>query len=179
MYEGFSPFPELKTSRLLLRKLSDSDEGEILFLRSDPGLNKYIHRQKMKLPEEAREFILRIDRDVSDERCLYWAISAADNPKLIGVICLWNFSEDHRIAELGYELMPVFQKQGIMQEAVSSVLRYGFEQISLEKIEAFTNKKNKNSIRLLKKNGFRLLPRRTDPNNASNIIFSLSRNAFE
>src|SRR5450631_2843842 len=106
MYEGFSPFPGLKTTRLHLRKLSESDEGEILFLRSDPVMNKYIHRQKMNGPEEAREFILRIDRDISDERCLYWAISAEDNLKLIGVICLWNFSEDHRIAELGYELMP-------------------------------------------------------------------------
>jgi len=178
MYEGFSPFPGLKTTRLHLRKLSESDEGEILFLRSDPVMNKYIHRQKMNGPEEAREFILRIDRDISDERCLYWAISAEDNLKLIGVICLWNFSEDHRIAELGYELMPAFQKQGIMQEAVLCVLQYGFEQISLEKIEAFTHKKNKNSIRLLKKNGFRLLSGRTDPHNASNVIYLLSKSEF-
>jgi ribosomal-protein-alanine N-acetyltransferase len=178
MYEGFSPFPELKTTRLRLRKLSESDEGAILFLRSDPVLNKYIRRQKMRLPEEAREFILRIERDITDQRCLYWAISAADNPKLIGVICLWNFSEDHRIAELGYELMPVFQKQGIMREAVSCVLQYGFERISLEKIVAFTHKKNKNSIRLLKKNGFRLMPERRDAGNASNVIYLLSKSEF-
>jgi [ribosomal protein S5]-alanine N-acetyltransferase len=179
MYAGFSPFPELKTARLRLRSLSESDEEEILFLRSDPRLNKFIYRQRMKHPEEARVFILRILKDILDERCLYWAISLIGNPTLIGVICLWNFSEDHRTAEMGYELMPAFQKQGIMQEAVTSVLHYGFEQISLEKMEAFTHKKNKNSIRLLKKNGFRLMSGRTDENNTSNIIFSLSRSGSE
>ena len=80
------------------------------------------------------------------------------SPNLIGVVCLWNFTEDLRTAELGYELMPAFQKQGFMQEAISSVLHYGFEQIFLDNIEAFTHKKNKNSIKLLKKNGFTRSP---------------------
>lgn len=177
MQTGFSPFPELRTARLHLRRLSDADELAILFLRSDPVLNKYIYRQRMKQPEEAREFISRVNKDISEGRCLYWAISITGSPNLIGVICLWNFSEDHRTAELGYELMPAFQRQGFMQEAVSSVLHYGFEQISLDRFEAFTHKKNKNSIKLLKKNGFRLIPERRDADNTSNIIFSLSRGA--
>jgi len=179
MHRGFSPFPELETVRLRLRKVSDMDIPNILFLRSDPGVNKYIRRQKLKNPEEVRDFISKINNDIRGGRCFYWAISFIDSPKLIGVVCLWNFTEDHLDAELGYELMPAFQNQGIMGEAVSSVLHFAFEQIALEKIEAFTDRKNKNSIRLLKNNGFRQLPKRTDPDNASNIIFSLGRNEFK
>jgi ribosomal-protein-alanine N-acetyltransferase len=178
MNAGFFPFPELKTTRLRLRMLSESDESAILFLRSDPGMNKYTNRQRMNRPEEARDFILRINKDVAEGRVLYWAISMIDNSKLIGVICLWNFTEDKETAELGYELMPAFQKQGIMQEAVLSVLHYGFEEISLGVIEAFTHRKNKNSIRLLKKNGFSPMHGRHDADNASNIIFSLSSRDF-
>jgi ribosomal-protein-alanine N-acetyltransferase len=79
------------------------------------------------------------------------------------------------VAELGYELMPRFQKKGFMHEAVSRVIRHAFEQVSLDRIEAFTNRKNKNSIRLLEKNGFSLITDRTDAEHPSNIIFSLSR----
>ncbi|HEY4967963.1 MAG TPA: GNAT family N-acetyltransferase [Puia sp.] len=179
MHTGFSPFPELKTPRLLLRRLSESDDREILFLRSDPGINKFISRQRTKSREEARDFILRINKDISEERSFYWVITILGSPKLIGVICLWNFDENRRVAELGYELMPAFQKQGIMHEAVSSVLDYAFLQISLDRIEAFTHKKNKNSIRLLKKSGFSPVPERTDADNSSNIIFSLGRNEFK
>lgn len=174
MQRLFTSFPELETTRLRIRKLSEADLQEILFLRSDRTNNKYIRRQKTKTAKEALDFILRIDKDITEGRSLYWAISLHGNPKLIGVICLWNFSIDHRIAEIGFELMPLFQHRGIMQEAVSSVLSYAFEQMSLQMIEAFTHKKNKKSIRLLERNGFRLVAERKDADNPSNIIFTLS-----
>ena len=44
-----SSFPELNTERLTLRKLQESDSEEILFLRSDDEVNKFIYR-----PEERR-----------------------------------------------------------------------------------------------------------------------------
>jgi ribosomal-protein-alanine N-acetyltransferase len=175
MRAGFSPFPELETSRLHLRMLSETDDRDLLMLRSDRSVNRYINRPKTKKLDEARNFILRIHKDVTEERCLYWAISIAGEKKLIGVVCLWNFSENYRVAELGYELMPQFQRKGLMQEAVTAVLRHGFDQILLDNIEAFTHKKNKSSISLLKKSGFHLISERTDADNHSNIIFSLSR----
>jgi [ribosomal protein S5]-alanine N-acetyltransferase len=175
MHAGFSPFPELETSRLLLRRLSESDDHDLLKLRSDRAVNKFIQRPKMKGLGEVRNFILRIHKDNAEEKGLYWAISIAGDPKLIGVVCLWKFRENYRIAELGYELMPHFQKKGFMQEAVSRVIRYGFERIFLDRIEAFTHLNNKNSIRLLEKNGFSSIVDRTDPEYPSNIIFSLSR----
>jgi ribosomal-protein-alanine N-acetyltransferase len=94
MQAGFSPFPELKTARLRLRQVSDADDLAILFLRSDPEVNKFIYREKITRPEEARQFISRVNKDVADGRNFYWGISIADSPDLIGVICLWNFTED-------------------------------------------------------------------------------------
>jgi ribosomal-protein-alanine N-acetyltransferase len=179
MHSGFSPFPELDTARLHLRRLSETDDRDLFILRSDRSVNKYIQRPKMKGLEEIRNFILRIHKDNAEGRGLYWAITIIGEPKLIGVVCMWNFSEDYREAELGYELMPRFQKKGFMHEAVARVIRYGFEQISLDRIEALTSHKNKNSIRLLEKNGFSLMTDKTDVENTSNIIFSLSRKELQ
>jgi ribosomal-protein-alanine N-acetyltransferase len=175
MHAGFSPFPELETARLLLRRLSEDDDHALLQLRSDREVNKFIQRPKMKGLDEIRNFILRIHKDNAEDRGLYWAISLTGDRKLIGVVCLWKFSEDYRVAELGYELMPRFQKKGFMQEAVSRVIRHGFEQIGLGRIEAVTHHKNKNSIRILEKNGFILESDRTDDELPSNIIYSLRR----
>ena len=62
---------------------------------------------------------------------------------MIGSICLWNFSEDRKVAEIGYDLDPKYQRKGIMTESINAVLNFGFRKLSLEKIEAFTQKQNK------------------------------------
>ncbi len=125
----------------------------------------FIERPKPADLHEAMEFIQKVNQEINKKRSLYWAISTGRDPKLIGTICLWNFADHDRIAELGYEMFPAFQGQGFMQEAVHSVLRYGFDEISLKRIEAFTNKENLRSLNLLRKTGFRPEPERTDEDN--------------
>ena len=39
---NFSPFPELKTGRLLLRKLERTDAAEMFFLRSNENVLRYL-----------------------------------------------------------------------------------------------------------------------------------------
>jgi len=47
-----------------------------------------------------------------------------------------------------------FEGNGYMSEALSEVLRIGFEELNLKKIEAFTSKENIRSVRLLERHGF-------------------------
>ena len=68
---------------------------------------------------------------------------------MIGTISLWKFSEDKKTAEVGYDLNPVFHNKGIMTEALNCVLKYGFTQLQLDKIEAYTHKENQASRKLL------------------------------
>jgi ribosomal-protein-alanine N-acetyltransferase len=44
---------------------------------------------------------------------LYWAITQTQNGKLIGTICLFDFSEELNQCEMGYELSTDYQGQGI------------------------------------------------------------------
>ena len=55
------------------------------------------------------------------------------------------FSKDQKTAEIGYDLHPQFHKKGIMTEALSCILNYGFKNLELENIEAYTHKENKAS----------------------------------
>ena len=149
-------FPNLLTERLLLRPLNIRDAPEVMALRSDARVNEFIDRPQAINLEEARQFIEKIEAGFNSKNWLYWAITPQGNDSLIGTICLWNFSADGAQAEVGYELSPAFQRQGFMQEALSEVLRHGFNGLKLKIITALLREDNVRSVQLLKRNGFQL-----------------------
>lgn len=168
-------FKKLTTERLLLRSLKASDKKEIFILRSDPHINKYIGRAKPNNMEEALQFIRKRNEDIKENKSLYWAITFKENPKLIGTVCLWNFSEDRKTAEIGYELFPHSQGKGIMDEAVKKVISFAFQTLGLHILEAFTHKENLKSRSLLLKNNFLPDISRKDEDNTDNVIFVLKK----
>jgi ribosomal-protein-alanine N-acetyltransferase len=140
------------------------------------SVNQFLDRSKPDNISKAVEFIKLVNKGVDDGRSLYWAICLKDNPQLAGTICLWNFSADKKVAEIGFELSPAYQGMGIMQEAVSCVLEYAFDTISLQVIDAFVHKENIKSIRLLEKNNFVFQPEKTDENDPTLKAYSLINN---
>jgi [ribosomal protein S5]-alanine N-acetyltransferase len=148
------PFTTLTTERFSLRQLTLEDANEIFLLRSDERVNKYLDRPIAKNSDDAKQFINRINHDISNNELFYWAIAFKNNPKLIGTICLWNISEDETTAEIGFELLPEHQGKGIMQEVLPVVIKYGFEEMKLQSIDGEASPNNLKSIRLMKKFGF-------------------------
>ena len=153
--KNFTQFPVLKTERLTLRQLTSSDDKEIFALRSDDNVNKYLDRKPSKSIDDAKNFIQTINENIQRNNSIYWAITLNGTDKLIGTICLFDFSKDNLKAEIGYELLPDFQGKGIMQEATSKVIDFGVQHIGLNSIEAYTHSENQNSTRLLEKLNFK------------------------
>ena len=88
---------------------------------------------------------------------------------------MWNFSKDKKQVEVGYDLSPLFQKKGIMSEALKNVIDFGFRDLRLTKIEVFTHKKNESSKNLLETNSFILMAQKKDKKNSSNLIFEIEQ----
>ncbi len=170
--KNFTPFPVLKTERLTLRQLVSSDDKEIFALRSDDNVNKYLDRKPSKSIDDAKNFIQTINENIQRNDSIYWAITLNGTNKLIGTICLFDFSDDNSKAEIGYELLPDFQGKGIMQEATSKVIDFGIQHIGLNSIEAYTHSENQSSARLLEKFNFKKYS--VDGNNL--LIFKLTSN---
>lgn len=144
--------PILTTERLLLRQLAITDADDLLRLRSDGGVNRYLNRPPATI-DSVLAFIQNI-LDTTNGLKYYWAINLADDPTLIGTICLWNFSADGSVADIGYELSPQHQHKGIMTEALQAVVKYGFEQLKLTTIIGVTVFENADSVSVLTRNGF-------------------------
>lgn len=130
------------------------DENEIFLLRSDEMVNRFLDRPRAVSIEDARQFIHKINTGINNSEGIYWAITSKDNTALMGTICLFNLSVEKETAEIGYELLPAFHGKGIMQQAISKVIDYGFDVMQLKKIEAFTHTDNTGSIKTLEKNKF-------------------------
>ena len=145
----FTPFPILNTERLTLRQLSLDDQQAIFDLRSDAAINQYLDRAPCKTIEEAQQFIEKINDAIKNNNALYWAISLNSNDTLVGTICLFDFSDEHDSCEIGFELMPPFQGQGIMKEATQAVITYVFQTLQYKKIVACTHHDNQKSTLLL------------------------------
>lgn len=146
---NFTPFPILKTQRLTLRQLLNTDTNEIFNLRSNHLVNKYLERSPCKSIEDANVFINTVNKNIQENKSLYWAITLIGNPNLIGTICLFDFSEDNTKAEIGYELLPDFQGNGLMHEALAKIIDYGFKNLGLHLIEAYSHFENSRSTKLL------------------------------
>jgi len=156
LHINFTPFPSITTQRLTLRRLNIKDAKEIMMLRSDERVNEFIDRPKSIDLNEAKNFMEKIDKGINNNEWIYWAITLKDNDTLIGTICLWNISVENDMAELGYELQPDFQGKGLMQEAVTKIIEYGFNKMRLKVITAFTHPNNNRSTSLLLKHNFLL-----------------------
>lgn len=151
---NFDPFPVISTERLVLRALTLTDSEELLKLRSDERVNRYLDRPPTITIEQAEAFIHKIAQVVHNRDGIYWVISRKDEPSLIGTICYWNFNTDKASADIGYELMPAHQGQGFMTEALQAVIDYGFDNMRLKMIVALTHPDNETSARALKSTRF-------------------------
>ena len=147
--------PLLHTPRLLLRELREDDAVRVYELRSDEKVNEFIDRPRAVNVDDGLAFILRIKKDIAEKDVFYWAIEEQENKQMAGTICLWNFSEDRRTAEIGFELLPSFHGKGLASEALEAVLRFSFDQLGLQKMLAWFHRGNQASARLLAKKGFR------------------------
>jgi [ribosomal protein S5]-alanine N-acetyltransferase len=152
---NFSPFPEIKTKRLLLRRMTDADAAELLFLRSDEKVMQFIGREKTKSIEEATAFVQRINAALDANESIMWAIALQEAPgTMIGTICFWNILKDHYRAEVGYVLHPGFWSKGIMKEALQATVDFGFNEMKLHSIAGHINPENVVSGIVLEKCGF-------------------------
>ena len=167
--KALSTFPMLTTEWLTLRQLLESDVEEIFLLRSDRTVNKFLDRKPSETLEDALNFI----KNIKKNELLYWAITQTNNGKLIGTICLFDFSDELDKCEIGYELLTDYQGQGIMSEATQKIIEFAVHTLGIKTIDAVTHKDNQSSTKLLQKFNF-VKTKIRDETNPNLIVFRLS-----
>jgi ribosomal-protein-alanine N-acetyltransferase len=149
--EGFKPFPEFRTDRLLLRQLVP-DDAEPYFngLNTVPSDIWGLRRDSV---ESTRQFLTARLRDFRSKSAIMWAITRRSDGTFIGEIKMFAFVYQSK-AEIAYWVAAGYRRKGYGSEAVRAVLRFGFDVLGLHRIEAYAQPNNTASCGLLAKIGF-------------------------
>ena len=148
-------FPTLETERLLCRQLSTDDAAILHSYWSDEEVTKYFSLDPFKNIAETIDMIVLLSKLLDANLGVRWAITRKQDHTVLGTCGFHNYKPEHSRVEMGYELGKEFWGQGIMAEALTAILAYGFTQRGYNRVEAFVNFGNAKSIRILKNMGFK------------------------
>ena len=123
-----------------------------LFKRSET--NKYSEYPDLKTRDEAVEMYESYLKPGFDDHFRV-IIEKKDTGTPMGTIGLYKYSETHRRAEMGYDLLKEYWGNGYISEAVRAITNYGFNDLGLIRIEATVDQENSRSIRVLERAGFK------------------------
>jgi [ribosomal protein S5]-alanine N-acetyltransferase len=151
---AFANFPSLSTKRLLLRHIVPDDAEALFAILSDDETMEFYGDEPQKSLDQAQELIGQIQARYAKREAIRWGITLPGEDKLIGSCSLFHFDDGFHRAETGYELNRAFWGKGIMTEAVSAILTFGFSELGLHRIEAIIDIANERSKNLLRKLGF-------------------------
>ncbi len=143
----------MKTKRLYLRKQTPELLSEVLKkpmidqmvffgTKTEEQLNFEVTKVKAKLKENM------------NQNWVKWDVLKKDSDVVMGSCGFHNWESAHERAEIGYLLHEPYRGFGFMSEALRSVIKYGFGDMALNRIEAFISPENIPSLYVVKSLGF-------------------------
>ena len=148
-------FPTIYTPRLILREITLMDEAAVFAIFSDAAVTRYYDVKTMKSVTEAKKLIKWWNKRIATQQALRWGVALTEDGPLIGTCGFSELNLDKRLGEIGCDLAQSYWGRGFMTEALREVLRFGFEQLNLNRIETWIMVENAASIRVIEKIGMR------------------------
>lgn len=145
--------PVLETERLILRKLTLDDLEDMYEYGSDDRVSEYVSWNNHRSLSDTKSFLVHIIEQYENREFIFWGIELKENNKLIGTINFVSLNSKHKVGELGYILSRQYWGKGIMTEAVKEVIKFGFKEMGLARIQAKCFVENIGSEQVMKKVG--------------------------
>lgn len=144
----------IETKRLVLRRFTIED-AEAMFANwaSDPEVTKYLTWPTHRSIEVTKKVLSFWLADYEKEDNYQWCIALKENDEAIGSLGVVHMNEEVGSVELGYCIGRKFWNQGYTSEAVEAVIRFFFDKVGMNRVEARHDVANSNSGRVMKKCG--------------------------
>jgi len=148
--------PLLTTERLSLRPFQPEDAPTVQRLAGDYAIAETTANIPHPYPDGAAEEWISTHQEAYQKgQGVTFAIERRADATLLGAIGM-TIKKQHRLGELGYWIGKPFWNQGYATEAAREVIRYGFEVLDLNRIQARHMTKNPASGRVMEKVGMQL-----------------------
>lgn len=150
---NYCDFTEINTSRLKLRELRLSDVESFYEFAKDLRVSKYMNWVPHSYVRDSINSIGKSISSYGEGKYYRWGIALKDNDALIGIIQLLSFDEKRNSCSFAYMLNYDYWGNGYGTEALSAVIRFAFENMSVDAIEAEIYSDNIASAKVLEKCG--------------------------
>jgi ribosomal-protein-alanine N-acetyltransferase len=143
-------FELLETERLHLRKVTPAEYTYVFDTYDDNALQHFFgHATTDDVKKEGERF--RKGLTTFNKTFLLFQLLDKTTGRNIGWCGYHTWYTDHSRAEMGYALSDEsLRNRGFMREAMAAIIRYGFEVMQLNRIEAFISPLNVPSLQLVK-----------------------------
>ena len=153
VYNLFSRIPTLETPRLILRGMRVSDAADMYAYAKDPAVTEFLTWYPHASEEETRRYLTYVGQRYRTGDFYDWSVVDRESGHMIGTCGFTSFNCPADSGEIGYVLNPDYRGRGLATEAVRRVLVFGFEELSLHRIEAHFIQGNHASRRLMERVG--------------------------
>jgi [ribosomal protein S5]-alanine N-acetyltransferase len=139
--------PVLETERLVLRKLDQEDLKDIIAWEAVPGA------QNSEV--EAQEFLEYCFREYRERGIGTWGMQLKETGAIVGNCGFPHIVFKNRCGEVNYDVTHRHRGKGLAPEALKALLKFGFRDIELIRIQARCDLDNLSSERVMLKVGMR------------------------
>lgn len=149
----FKHIPTLCTERLVLRPMRISDYTDMYDYAKRPELTKYLLWSPHPSAEYSKEFLKFVVKRYRAGKFYDWGVEEKESGRMIGTCGFTSIDVDHKKGEVGYVINPDFQCRGYALEAAAEILKFGFLELDLNRIECRFMQGNDPSLKVMKKLG--------------------------
>ena len=145
--------PTLETERLILRRLETTDAPDMFDYAKREDVTSYLTWYPHKSEIVTEQYLAYISRLYRAGSFYDWAVVDKESKRMIGTCGFTRFDFKHDSGEIGYVLNPDFRGMGLIPEAAAAVMKFGFQDLLLNRIEAKHLTGNEASRRVMEKLG--------------------------
>ena len=152
----------IESERLIYRPFELSDAEALFNMDKNPNVHKYLWQKPTLHIEESIEIIEYLQKQYRENGIGRFATILKETGEFIGWTGI-KFINDHvengntNFYDYGYRLNEKFWNQGFATEATKAWLAYGFNQINIKLMNAYTHAENGASNHILSKSGFQFV----------------------
>jgi ribosomal-protein-alanine N-acetyltransferase len=153
LFKIFSEPPVLETARLKLRAMRATDAEDMFEYAKEPEVTRYLLWRAHETQGYTRDYLRYVESRYAVGDFYDFAIVEREGGKMIGTCGFTRIDTVNNVGEIGYVLNPSYAGRGYATEAAREMMRYGFEELGLHRIEARYMKGNEASVRVMEKLG--------------------------
>lgn len=151
----YEQFPHITTDKITLRKIVNSDIHGLFDIYNNEKVFRYIPGSHKKNKSTVENMIGHFQRDFNKQKEIFLGICLNENPNnIVGVAEMFDYNKSVNMITIGYRLNETFWGKGIATLTVKAMADYLFNDIGINRIQAFVMTENIQSQKVLEKSGF-------------------------